>query len=162
MQVLAVAVWLITLEPRVSGSPVWRWWKDQWVFMLRWNDAPHCIMSSANVILIGLQIIVTSTTSNKSSGYLNTWILLWGPMKGVKNKRKQKQRNVKDDPVGKCQHLHKRISPFILSCTWTSMARRQLILWLFWRCGWLIPKQLNDQISTCELEARRVVEHIFS
>lgn len=47
-------------------------------------NATHRIMSSANVILIGLQIIVTSTTSNKSSGYLNTVALPWGPMKDVK------------------------------------------------------------------------------
>lgn len=49
-------------------------------------------MSSANVILIGLQIIVTSTTSKKSSGYLNTLILPWRPMKDVKTKAKQKRK----------------------------------------------------------------------
>lgn len=88
MQMLATVVWLITLEPRITRLPVWLWWKDQCIFMLRWNDATHCIMSSANVVLIGLQIIVTSTTSNKSSGYLNTLSLPWGPMKDVRKKRR--------------------------------------------------------------------------
>jgi hypothetical protein len=54
--------------------------------MLRQNDAMP-MMSLANVILIGLQIIVTSTTSNKSSGYLKMLIFPWRPIKDVKQNK---------------------------------------------------------------------------
>ena len=81
MQMRATVMGLITLEP--GGLDYLRGCDESIHATSCWEEAKatHCIMSSANVTLIGLQIIVTSTTSNKSSGYLNTLILPWGPMK---------------------------------------------------------------------------------